>query len=352
MASSPTPQVSLWLAADAISPQRLPLRFADGVRFSPPAAADDAERHRAGLDPERLRAARRAYLQLVLSNVRAAARRLRLTYEGSSGQDGLVELGCTPEAASYPAAAVAEAVSVLPRVGARNVVYRVPATDAGVAALHELTYRGMSAALDGVFGRDRYEQAAEAYISALERRLVARRPLAGIASLAWIPVAMLDEHVDGVLATDSPLCGAVAVATAQQLHLLASVRFAGRRWRRLAAHGAQPQRVAFSALTRGGDERDMSCVERLTLPATVLALERSVLAACATRADLVEVEADETEISWVLAEAAAAGARLPAIADALERATEQQAARAYARAVEAIAERPRTHPPRRAEASC
>jgi len=352
MASSPTPQVSLWLAADAISPQRLPLRFADGVRFSPPAAADDAERHRAGLDPERLRAARRAYLQLVLSNVRAAARRLRLTYEGSSGQDGLVELGCTPEAASDPAAAVAEAVSVLPRVGARNVVYRVPATDAGVAALHELTYRGMSAALDGVFGRDRYEQAAEAYISALERRLVARRPLAGIASLAWIPVAMLDEHVDGVLATDSPLCGAVAVATAQQLHLLASVRFAGRRWRRLAAHGAQPQRVAFSALTRGGDERDMSCVERLTLPATVLALERSVLAACATRADLVEVEADETEIAWVLAEAAAAGARLPAIADALERATEQQAARAYARAVEAIAERPRTHPPRRAEASC
>jgi hypothetical protein len=352
MASLPTPQVSLWLAADAISRQGLPLRFADGVRFTPSAAADDAERRSARLDPERLRAARSVYLQLVLSNVRDAACRLRRTYERSSGQDGLVELGCTPEAASDAAAAVAEAVSVLPRVGARNVVFRVPATDAGIAALHELTYRGISAAVDGVFGRERYEKAAEAYVSALERRLAGRRPLAGIASLVWIPVAALDEGVDALLATDSPLCGAVAVATAQQLHLLASGRFAGRRWRRLVAHGAQPQRVAFSALTRGGDERDMSCIARLTLPGTVLALGSKALTACATGAGLVEVEADETEIAWVLAEVAAAGARLPAIADALERATEQRAAHAYARAVEAIADRRRTHRPRPAEASC
>lgn len=341
MASSPAPQVSLWLAADTTSRRRFPLRFADGVRFVPPATADDGRPDGARLDAEQLRAARRVYCELVLSNVRSAARRLGPAYERSGGPDGLVEFGCTPEAASDPAAAVAEAVSLLPRVGARNVVFRVPATDAGIVALHELTSRGISAAVDGVFGRERYEQAAEAYVSALERRLAGRRPLAGIASLAWIPVAVLDEGVDAVLATGSPLCGAVAVATAQQLHLLASGRFAGARWRRLAAHGAQPQRVAFSALTRGDDERDLSCIAKLTLPGTVLAVEPSALAALAGRAGVVEVEADETEIAWVLAEATAAGARLRAIADALERATEQRTARAYARAVEAIADRPR-----------
>lgn len=341
-------QVALWLDGDPGWPfgtegssEPVRLRCAGGVRLAPPAPrAPRAEDRVERLGATRLREAGSAYLRLVVSNVRAAARRLRQSHERSSGQEGLVEFGCTPDVATDAAAIVAQAVWLRRRGQAPNVIIGVPASDAGVAALHELTYRGINAAVDGVFCAERYEQAAEAYLSGLERRLVERRSLSRIASLAWIPVAVVDGHVDAVLQADSPLRGAVGVATAQQLHLQASRRFAGARWRRLAGRGAEPQRLGFRALTpNGADAHDMSHVERLTLTGSVLALTSVALDAGCAGARLLPVEADETEIAWVLAEAAAAGARLPAIAAELERATHTRAAHAYGEALEAISDR-------------
>jgi hypothetical protein len=249
-------------------------------------------------------------------------------------------------------AAVEQAVRVLRRLQATNVVIGVPAGDAGAAAVHELTYRGINAAVDDVLSPGRYEQAAEAYISGLERRLAEGRPLERIASLAWMPVAAVDRRVDAVLNADSPLRGAVAVALAQQLHLQASRWFAGSRWRRLAAHGAQPQRLGFSALDPGpGVDDGMSYVERLALPGTVLAVASRTLERCSS-ARLLPTEADETEIAWVLGQAAAAGAPVPAIAAELERELRAEAMRAYRAAEEAMAEGLGTGSGRLADAWC
>lgn len=334
-------QVALWLAADPLPPlgterptELASLRFAAGVRLAPPAAhamlAERADEDTGRLGPERLGEARMAYRRLVVSHVAAAARRLRRSHGRARGEEGLVQFACTPDVAKDAAAVVEEAVRVLRRVPAAKVIIGVPASDAGMAAVHELTYRGINAAVDDVVSADRYEQAAEAYISGLERRLVERRRLERIASLAWMPVAPVDRRVDAVLEADSPLRATVAVAIAQQLHLLASRRFAGPRWRRLAACGAQPQRLGFSALSPGpGDEHGMSYVDRLTLPGTVLALAPRTLELCCTGARLLPVEADETEVAWILAEAAAADAPVPAIAAELEYEIRGETLRAY-----------------------
>jgi hypothetical protein len=351
-------QIALWLAADPMPPlvTRRPaelesLRLADGVRLAPPSAGR-ADEHVAPFGPERLRQARAAYRRLVVSHISAAARRLRRSHERSTGQEGLVHFPCTPDVAEDASAAVEQAVRVLRRLQATNVVIGVPAGDAGAAAVHELTYRGINAAVDDVLSPGRYEQAAEAYISGLERRLAEGRPLERIASLAWMPVAAVDRRVDAVLNADSPLRGAVAVALAQQLHLQASRWFAGSRWRRLAAHGAQPQRLGFSALDPGpGVDDGMSYVERLALPGTVLAVASRTLERCSS-ARLLPTEADETEIAWVLGQAAAAGAPVPAIAAELERELRREAMRAYRAAEEAMAEGLGTGTARRADAWC
>lgn len=334
-------QIALWLAADPTPlvtgrPAELEsLRLADGVRLAPP-PAERAEEFLARFDPERLGQARTAYRRLVVSHVGAAARRLRRSHERGTGQEGLVQFPCTPDVAEDAAAVVEQAVRVLRRLQAPNVVIGVPAGDAAAAAVHELTYRGINAAVDDVLSPDRYEQAAEAYISGLERRLAERLPLERIASLAWMPVAAVDRRVDAVLNADSPLRGAVAVALAQQLHLQASRWFAGSRWRRLAAHGAQPQRLGFSAVDTG-----MSSLERLALPGTVLAVTSRTLERCSA-ARLLPTEADETEVAWVLGQAAAAGAPVPAIAAELEHELRGEAVRAFREAEEAMAEGLRT----------
>lgn len=346
-------QIALWLAADPMPPlvtgrpaELESLRLADGVRVAPPSAGC-AEEHLARFGPERLRQARTAYRRLVVSHVGVAAGRLRRSHERSTGQEGLVHFPCTPDVAEDAAAVVEQAVRVLRRLQAPNVVIGVPAGDAGAAAVHELTYRGINAAVDDVLSPDRYEQAAEAYISGLERRLAERRPLERIASLAWMPVAAVDRRVDAVLNADSPLRGAVAVALAQQLHLQASRWFAGSRWRRLAAHGAQPQRLGFSGVDDG-----MRYIERLTLPGTVLAVASRTLERCSSAARLLPTEADETEVAWVLGQADAAGAPGPAIAAELERELRGEAVRAYREAEAAIAEGLGTASAQSADAWC
>ena len=82
----------------------------------------------------------------------------------------------------------------------------------------------------------------------------------------------------------------------------------------------------------------MSYVERLMLPGTVLALAPRTLELCCTGALLHPVEVDETEVAWILAEAAAAGAPVPAIAAELEREIRGETVRAYRGTVLTIAE--------------
>ena len=57
------------------------------------------------------------------------------------------------------------------RLALRNVMIKVPATEAGVLAIEELTARGVNVNVTLLFSVDRYEQVIEAFLSGLERRL-------------------------------------------------------------------------------------------------------------------------------------------------------------------------------------
>jgi len=242
------------------------------------------------------------------ARARAAADHVRAVHERSHGRDGFAQLDCTPDLADDAAAMVAFAEEARGAVGAPNLLVGVPATDAGLAALQELTYRGVGVAVNAIFSPQRHARAIEAYTRGLERRLIEGKALAGIHSVAWFPVAALDQQLNLALDAASPLRDAVAVAVAQVAYLSAVRAFASPRWGRLRGRGAGEQRVGFCDLSAQLPPPSVAYARRLLLPGSVLALAPAALPALADEPDVEPVEADETEARWVLREAVAAGA--------------------------------------------
>jgi transaldolase len=110
------------------------------------------------------------FLELALDDVRRAADLLRSAYEESEGRDGFVSFECTPDLADDSEATIQQAVELSTRLDRPNVMIKVPATEAGLVAIEELTARGINVNVTLLFSVARYEQVIDAYLSGLERR--------------------------------------------------------------------------------------------------------------------------------------------------------------------------------------
>ena len=76
---------------------------------------------------------------------------------------------------------------------------KVPATEAGIPAIEELTAAGVNVNITLLFSIARYEQVIDAYLAGLERRAAAGQPVDGIASVASFFVSRVDAKVDALL---------------------------------------------------------------------------------------------------------------------------------------------------------
>src|SRR3954469_4265609 len=89
-------------------------------------------------DPQEL------FFELALDDVRRAADLLRPAYDASDGQDGFVSFECTPDLADDTAGTIGQALELWRRLSRPNVMIKVPATEAGISAIEELTARGVN----------------------------------------------------------------------------------------------------------------------------------------------------------------------------------------------------------------
>src|SRR5215210_6404987 len=84
---------------------------------------------------------RELFFAVALDDVRRAAAVLRPSYERADGSDGFVSFECTPDVAD---GTIAQALDLQRRLDLANMLIKVPATRAGVAAIEELTARGVN----------------------------------------------------------------------------------------------------------------------------------------------------------------------------------------------------------------
>jgi transaldolase/glucose-6-phosphate isomerase len=238
------------------------------------------------------RSALEIYEELALDDIRAACDLLRPVWDSSAGVDGRVSLEVLPELAANTDQTVAEGLRLAHLVGRPNVMIKVPATPEGLPAIRALTAQGVSVNVTLIFSLSQYDEVAEAYLAGLEDRLAAGGSLSGLASVASFFVSRVDSVCDKLLgektatgdaqtaARAHELVGKVAIANAKLAYEMYQKTIAGKRWQRLAAQGANPQRLLWASTgTKDPRYPDTLYVDELIGPDTVNTVPPATLAA-------------------------------------------------------------------------
>ncbi len=165
-----------------------------------------------------VRDTRELFFELAMDDVRSAAQLLRPIYDATGGDDGFVSFECSPDVADETRATIAQARELWRRFDLPNVLIKVPATEAGVLAIEELTALGVNVNVTLLFSVERYEQVMEAYVRGLERHASAGEQVDKISSVASFFVSRVDAKADALLPLDSPLRGRVAIANAHHAY--------------------------------------------------------------------------------------------------------------------------------------
>lgn len=214
-------------------------------------------------------------------DVGSAADEFRPLYDRTDGQDGYVSLEVNPHLARDTEGSMEEARRLWGALNRPNVLIKVPATAAGLPAIRQLISEGINVNVTLLFGLPRYRQVAEAYLAGLEARAIQGKSVRHLASVASFFVSRIDALVDPLLekligqgGKEADLAkkvqGQVAIASAKMAYQIYREIFGGARFKRLAAQGAQVQRLLWaSTSTKNPAYSDVKYVEALIGPETV-----------------------------------------------------------------------------------
>ena len=200
--------------------------------------------------------ARALYEEIAVRDVRDAADILRRVYEDSNRRDGYVSLEVSPTLAHDTEGTLDEARRLWRTVGRPNLMIKVPATPEGIPAVRQLISEGINVNVTLLFAQAIYEQVVESFVAGLEDRLAGGLDVCNIASVASFFISRIDTAVDALLAEKikttsdagersrlTGLLGKAAIANARLTYQRSREIYNGKRWRRLAAAGAQAQRL-------------------------------------------------------------------------------------------------------------
>src|SRR5207245_618316 len=154
---------------------------------------------------------------------------------------------------------VAEARRLHDAVNRPNVFVKIPASEEGLPAIEACLTEGISINITLIFSLAFYEQVALAYLSALEKRAAAGKPIDKIASVASFFVSRVDTLVDKLLEDKlktakgaeqeklTSLLGKSAIANAKLAYeKYQEIFHQGERFAKLKAKGAMVQRCLWA----------------------------------------------------------------------------------------------------------
>jgi len=291
------------------------------------------------------------YQAITIEDIQRCADAFLPLHQRLEGEDGFVSLEVAPELAHDTAGTIAEAHRLWKAVDRPNLMIKVPGTREGLPAIRALLGAGVNVNITLLFGLERYEQVAEAYLAALEERL-ARSQSLRIASVASFFLSRIDVMVDADLdaleqagkldaQVARRLRGQTAIACARDAFTRFERLFAGERWRRLAARGARPQRLLWASTgTKNRADSDVKYVEALIGAGTIDTMPLETLDAYRDHGDpKPRLQEGLGEARERLAELERSGIHLSAVADRLEADGVRKFSEAHARLLAAIDER-------------
>lgn len=237
-----------------------------------------ALRRDAALTPEQ------RYERLAIADIRAACGLLRPLFDQTRGEDGYVSLEVSPALAHDTAGTIQAARRLKAAVRCDNLLIKVPATPAGVAAVETLIGEGCPVNVTLMFSLMHVRDVAHAYIRGLEKWTANGGDASRVKSVASLFLSRVDTLVDRKLEAIGgdalALRGRSGVALAKLAYQEYKTIFKGAQFAPLAARGARPQYLLWASTgTKNPAYSDVLYVEPLIGPETINTLPDATLAA-------------------------------------------------------------------------
>jgi transaldolase len=258
------------------------------------------------------------FFELALEDLTRAADLFRPIFDKTGGVDGWVSLEVSPLLAHDAAATIAAAAELHARAARPNLFIKIPGTSEGLAAIEASIFAGVPVNVTLLFSRAQYQAAAEAWLRGIERRVDAGLD-PKIGSVASLFVSRWDVAAAKTLVP--PLANQLGIAVATQAYVVYRQLLDTPRWRRLAAAGAQAQRLLWASTgTKDPGAPDTLYVEQLAAPDTVNTMPEKTLLAFADHGQVkLVMPAEGGDADTVIAACARAGIEADALAAQLQR---------------------------------
>ena len=258
------------------------------------------------------------FFQLALEDLVQAADLFRPIHDATGGVDGWVSLEVSPLLADDTTATIKAAAQLHARAQRPNLFIKIPGTGAGIPAIEETIFAGVPVNVTLLFSREHYTAAAEAYMRGIERRIAAGLD-PNVASVASIFVSRWDVAVKDKVSTE--FRNRLGIAIAMRTYKAYRDLLASKRWQKLAAFGARPQRLLWASTgTKDPAASDTLYLEALAAPDTINTIPEKTLLAFAEHGKVDQVlPVDEGYAEAVLAEFTREGVDDVALAAELQR---------------------------------
>jgi transaldolase len=266
---------------------------------------------------------KRVFHALAMRDVATACDVLRPVWERTRGGDGYVSIEVDPDLAHDTQATINEVELFHDTIAKPNLLVKIPATDAGVDAIEEMTARGHSINVTLIFSLSRHRQVIEAYLAGLERLIKSGGDPSRIHSVASFFVSRVDTETDRRLdALDrSDLKGRLGIANAKLAYQQYKAAFANERWQVLAERGATKQRCLWASTSvKDPNLRDTLYVDELIGPETISTMPEDTIRAFQDRGRVaLALESDLEEARYLFNRLYAAGVDYEEVVATLER---------------------------------
>jgi transaldolase len=267
--------------------------------------------------------ARSVFLELAMRDVATACDVLEPVWDRTDGDDGYVSIEVDPNLADDTAGTITQAKHFHDAIARPNLLVKIPATDAGVPAIEEMTARGYGINVTLIFSLSRHRQVAEAYLRGLERLVASGGDPNRVHSVASFFVSRVDTETDRRLAElgRNDLSSRLGIANAKLAYQQYKALFHGERWHDLAARGATPQRCLWASTSvKDPSLRDTLYVEELIGPQTISTMPEETIHAFQDHGRVaLRLESDLEEAQFLFNKLSAAGVDYDDVVTTLER---------------------------------
>jgi len=193
-----------------------------------------------------------AIFEITTKDVADACDVFKGVYESSHGFDGRVSIEVEPALANDTAGTVTQAKELFAKVNRENVMIKIPATKAGLAAITEVISSGISVNVTLIFSLQRYREVIDAYKAGVALAHAAGHDLSKIHSVASFFVSRVDTEIDKRLVAVGTqdalqMKSKAALANARLAYEVFEAEFAKDDWTSLSAAGANKQRPLMAS---------------------------------------------------------------------------------------------------------